>query len=230
MEDKITLEYFLTLLDEGERVLTNDRLAEKHTILDYELKERESTSTSTTGLKDLGAFNTIENSAIGENILLNCKDCLAWKNRIRFVIPILNQGCKVMFILPAPEGMTLLTADSDDYFKKWCKAIDLSLSDISLTTLIKCPTSFFKTEYADSCKSRLREEMLSIKPKVLCLLGSDLSRYMLRKELPFERLRGRKYAINNIPTYVTYSPRELVENRNLRGAIWEDLKLLKEAL
>ena len=41
MEDKLTLEYFLSLLDEGERILSGDKFGERHQIVDYELKEKQ---------------------------------------------------------------------------------------------------------------------------------------------------------------------------------------------
>lgn len=215
MEDKLTLEYFLSLLDEGERILSGDKFGERHQIVDYELKEKEAVSVE---IKE------------EEESVSKCRNCSLWINRIKYAEPIVNKDTTLMCILASPEGMKILSAPSEDYFLKWINAIGLDISNVSLTTLIKCPSNSFSAEYADSCKIYLRKEMSEIKPKVLLLMGHDVAKYMLRRDLPLDQMRGKRYVINNIPAYVTYSPHDLVDNRTLRVPIWEDLKLLKGAL
>ena len=216
MEDKLTLEYFLSLLDEGERIIKGDFFSEKVKPCSYELKDKEVKVDIKEEIKD--------------DSISSCRNCPAWRNRIKYIPPVTANECKLMCILASPERMAMLSPAADDYFKKWCSAIGLPLENVSLTTLIKCPSEIFSKEYADMCKPYLREEMQMSRPKVLLLLGQDVASYMLRKNLPIESLRGRRYIINNIATYVTYSPKDLVANRSLRVPIWEDLKLLKEAL
>lgn len=210
MEDKTTLGYFLSLLDECERIIDGDRLSEKHRIVDYALEEK-------------------KEETFVESIS-ECRNCSSWRNRVKYASPLLNNPCSLMCIVSSPEGISILSSQSADYFEKWMKAIGLALDSVSLTALIKCPCEHFNKESADRCKGNLKKEMIDISPRNILLMGEDIAKYMLRKNLPIEALRGKRYLINNIPTFVTYSPHDLVMNRALRAPIWEDLKIAKEAL
>lgn len=216
MEDNTTLEYFLSLLDEGERILTSDYMGEKHTIVEYELKDSEVKKTSESKEDDITPSS--------------CRGCAAWAGRVCYVPPKEESRCNVMCILPSPSGTRLLSPAGEDYFKKWFKAIGIDSEDVALTTLVKCPCSSFNSSYADACKGYLKSEMVNVKPRCFILFGEDVARYMLRKNGTIDTLRGKRYIVNNTPTFVTYSPEDLVKNISIKPLIWEDLQFIKGAI
>ena len=161
----------------------------------------------------------------------SCHKCKACLDRTIFAEPILNQNPKILFVAPMPEGSTIFSPSSNDYFLKWISAIKLTRRDIALTTLIKCPVKEFSKEYADICKVHLRDEMNMLKPKTMVLLGQSVSSYMLRRSGDMDSVfRKRKFSVNSIPVFCTYSPLDLVNNRALRVPIWEDLKFISSFL
>ncbi len=218
MVDNTALEYFLSLLDEGERILSSDPLCEKHTMLSYTLKEKEE--------------KPVEDIKVDESFSVNeCRACHAWVNRVQFVPAKESSECKVMCIISSPKINRLLTPKGEMFFLKWFQGIGLDISNVALTTLVKCPLKSFSALEANACKGFLKEEMTRMKPERLLLLGEDVAHYMLRRNDSMNEMRGRKYKINNIPTFVSYSPDEFVEHYNeLRAPVWQDLLFLKENL
>lgn len=215
MGDNITLECFLSLLDRAEAVIEKDNLLEEREEFGYSVKDKEIKEESIDRFEEMSSCH-------------NCKACL---DRTIFAEPILNQNPKILFVAPMPEGSTIFSSFSNDYFLKWISAIKLTRRDIALTTLIKCPVKEFSKEYADICKVHLRDEMNMLKPKTMVLLGQSVSSYMLRRSGDMDSVfRKRKFSVNSIPVFCTYSPLDLVNNRALRVPIWEDLKFISSFL
>ena len=214
MDDNMTLECFLSLLDRAEAVMEEDNLFENNIEFEYSVKDKEKE-----------AF--VEYS---EDIS-SCHKCQACLDRTIFAEPILNPNPKILFVSPMPEGTTIFSSLSNSYFYKWISAINLTRRDIALTSLIKCPVKSFSKETADICKDHLRSEMINLKPKTMVLLGQDVSSYMLRRSGDMDSVfRKRKFSVNSIPVFCTYSPLDLVNNRALRGPIWEDLQFIASFL
>ena len=215
MGDNITLECFLSLLDRAEAVIEKDNLLEEREEFGYSVKDKEIKEESIDRFEEMSSCH-------------KCKACL---DRTIFAEPILNQNPNILFVAPMPEGSTIFSPSSNDYFLKWISAIKLTRRDIALTTLIKCPVKEFSKEYADICKVHLRDEMNMLKPKTMVLLGQSVSSYMLRRSGDMDSVfRKRKFSVNSIPVFCTYSPLDLVQNRALRVPVWEDLQYISSFL
>lgn len=204
MGDKTTKEYFFSLLDDAASVVEDDALKEWHESWDYDITEGDNT----------GSYKEAVSS---------CHKCNACFSRRLYAEPVLNRNPRILFVLPSPEADTLLLPPSYSYFTKWIKAIDLRMEDISLSALIKCPVSVFSSEYADKCRDWLREEINYLKPSSIVLLGEKTACYMLRRSLPIDDMRQHSYRINGIRTFVTYTPGDLVSDREKRTPVWQDL-------
>ena len=217
MADNLTLEAFLSLLDGAESVVKGDNLSERREFLEYSVSEEKRES--------------VQHAQDSAEDLESCHDCSGCFSRQSYALPILNPQPLLMFVAPFPEGFTILSDGGRDYFNKWLMAMGLKRSDIALTTLIKCPVKEFKKESADMCRENLKNEMNRLKPKTMVLLGKDVSSYMLRREGNMDEVfRKRKFSVNSIPVFCTYSPMDLVKNRALRAPIWEDLKFISSFL
>ncbi len=210
MEENLTKECFLSLVDEAVSTLEGDTLMEEHARYDY----------TVTGRAD---------DAPSSDDISSCHKCDACYMRRIYAEPVTVQNPRFLFILPFPEGDTLLTPESRSYYTKWLSAMGCDVRSAALSTLIKCPVQNFRKDAADICKDYLREEMKSMAPHSIVLLGEDTAAYMLRRALPLDSLRQHTYRINGIPAFCTYSPSDLVRDRGLRVKIWEDLKyIMKE--
>lgn len=212
MGDNLTKEYFLKLIDGASVSLSGDALMEEHEEYDYTI-----TPSTDAVVKESDEISS-------------CHRCQACFSRRVYAEPMLRKNPLILFVLPYPEGDMMLSSESFSYFSKWLKAIGLSLDDVALSALIKCPVEKFSSSDADSCRDYLRNEMKTLSPSSIVLLGKDTASYMLKKTLDFDALRLHTYKINGIRTFTTYTPLELVRDRFLRVKIWEDLKYISNAL
>ncbi len=211
MEEKVSEECFMTLLDEAVSFLEGDALMERHESVSYSITSGE------------------ERRDVDDDIS-SCHRCGACLMRRVYAEGICGSSASVLFVLPYPEGDTMLSDASFSYYVKWLKAMGLEMKDAALCALIKCPVKAFSRESADACRDYLRNEMKRIKPRVMILLGKDAASYMLRRECDYDAMRLHSYSINGIRTFTTYSPQELVRDSSLRGKIWADLKYIMNHL
>lgn len=210
MENRETKEYFLSFLDDVNAFLKGDKIREDDYIYEY--------------------FLTPKEESKEEPDYSSCHICSAFSCRNVYADPIYKKNTKVLFILPYPDGDMMLNPKSTFYISKWVEVLGLKRDEASVVSLIKCPVNNFNTSFADSCKPYLKEEMASLKPSFLFLLGLDTARYMTRKDLDMGIFREKGFRINGIPTFVTYTPRELAQNNQLRLAVWDDLQKAKEMM
>ncbi len=210
MSDRATKEYFLSVLDDAVSSIENDKMGEWHERWGYTLEEKK------------------EESFVDD--ISSCHKCSACFRRRVYAEGIINKNPKILFVLPYPEGDTILLPPSYSYFTKWVNAMGLESADVALSALIKCPVSSFDTSAADSCRGYLKDEMALLKPSSIVLLGKDVASYMLRRSSNYDEMRQHQYKINGIKTFTTYSPLELVNDRALRAKIWEDLKFISSSI
>ncbi|MBQ0070576.1 MAG: hypothetical protein KBS81_01750 [Spirochaetales bacterium] len=245
MEDTNALECFMALLDENQRILDKDYLGEASDILEYQVKEKEKKAEAPlqrTGASFASAISrpVTPPPASGvqrapempmEEDISSCHKCRASTNSSIYAEPIQNPSPRILFVAPSPEGPSILDPASYDYFIKWINSIGLRRKDIALTTLIKCPVPEFDRGAADACRTHLRSEMASLKPGAMVLLGQDTASYMLRRQGDFQTVfRQKRFTVNNIPVFCTYTPHQLYLDRSLRGPVWQDLQFIASSI
>ena len=211
MDGNLTKECFLSLMDEAVSSIEGDALMEEHGRYAYTVTARPA-------------------DADGDDDISSCHRCDACYSRRIYAEPVIQKDPEFLFVLPYPEGDTLLSSESYSYFTKWISAIGYEVKSASLCALIKCPVQKFTKETADICRDYLRDEMKRIQPRSIVLLGEDTAQYMLRRPLPLDTLRLHTYRINGFPAFCTYTPSDLVRDRGLRAKIWEDLKYIRDEI
>ena len=219
--DRSTAEYFLEIIDDAERVLSSDTLAEDIARVSY-------------ALKNVPENKAVKKSSFEElyNTVASCHECGLCFSRRVFSRPIIKKGVKVLFIISGPSGDSLLSPEEISLFQSWWKkSIYLEEGEWALTTLVKCPSSAFSRDAADKCRVYLRTEMEESEPQMIIVMGHDAASYILGKNLPIDDLRNRRFLVNKIPLYVTYSPADFLQNKDaLRQKVWSDMLLFRKAL
>ncbi len=224
MEEKFEEnEYLLSLIDESIALFEDDPSFEERDKYSYHLEKKPENK------------KTHDNIKFQEKRLIKeeeeCYECPLYKNRFIYAFPIETVNPSALFVLPSPSGNSMLGNDALQMWKKWVDLLGLSLNQVGLTSLLKCPAdNSFDYQYADICKHFLRDELVKLQPKSIILLGESLSQYMLRNQSSFDSLRGKSYKINRIPTYVTYNPEILVRSPNLKKPAWEDIQFIRDNL
>lgn len=212
---EIERESFLALLDETESLINGDPLREETEEFEYSVSSKKEEK------------KVVEKKEESENDASTCSDCGGFMTRGTYASPLLNNNPLIFFIALSPEGDTIFNTNSEIMFNNWLKAIDVRRSEIALSTLVKCPMFSYSSSACDTCKHYLREEIASIKPRSIVLLGEDVSRYMLNyHNTSFSYFHAHKFSLNGIPTFSTNSPMDVVRDSSLRRIVWDDLRFI----
>ena len=211
---KAGLEYLMSLVDEAERIIMSDPLAEDHEVLSYSLESPAD-----------GSRSDFHRSAA------SCHDCDGYMSRTVFPRPMLKKSSRIMFIMGKPDGSMMLEGSRIADFRKWWHdSLLLQEGEWSLTSIIKCPVQVFSDAAADACRGYLKEEMEEYAPEALVILGADAARYMLRRDGSIDKFLKRRFMINHIPAFVSPSLEEYAANPSLRRAIWENFLFIRSTL
>ncbi len=132
----------------------------------------------------------------------------------------------------------LFGVEQDRMLARMLAAIQLPLSEVFITNVIKCAvpaTCQPQANHVQSCVSFLRRQITLLMPEVICTMGMVAARATLEKSLPLSRLRGRlhEYEVSRdvkIPVVTTYHPTYLLQNPEMKTATWADLQMLAREL
>ena len=208
--------YLMQLIDDAERIVVSDPLAEVISPEEYTLSQPE----ADVERKEDDFYRTVAACHL-------CKLCF---DRNTFAHPVVKKAPKVLFITESPEGDMIFSPQSISVFSAfWRDSLKLREGEWALTTLMKCPGEWSR-ESADCCKPYIRKELVDIAPGAIVLMGMNGARYMLGDRGGDSAYLQRRFTVNHIPLYVTYSPAEYSEDRNLRKSIWDNLVFIRGEL
>jgi uracil-DNA glycosylase family 4 len=117
------------------------------------------------------------------------------------------------------------------YLDKWLKAIDLDRhTNCYIGNIIKCRPPANRDPHPDEmavCLPYLEQQIEFLKPKFLLCLGRISSQILIGSAKGINSLRGGTYFYKHLPLVPTFHPSAVLRSQSLRGAVWEDLKLLR---
>ena len=221
MGDKFTEGCLMSLIDDALRIISSDTTGDEIPFVSYSLREKDAQPAK----REETALDALYREAS------SCHACSGYLSRSIFAESVARKGAKVLFIAPYPEGPVIFSSASLPVFRAWWRnSLLLEEREWALTTLIKCPVGSFSKEAADACRGILRTEMAEIAPEAMVIFGQDTAAYMLRSDSPMEKLRGKRFVVNHIPVFVTYSPMDYILNPSLKKTIWSDLLFIRRSI
>jgi len=170
----------------------------------------------------------------------DCKRCRLHEGRNRLVFGSGNEQAKLVFVGEGPgadedeQGLPfvgragqLLTQMIEATARK--EGIPLTREDVYICNVVKCRPPQNRTPEPDemqTCGEFLYRQLLAIRPKAICALGSTAAKALLGTKDGVMRLRGRWHQWRDLPVMVTYHPSYLLRpyNQNAKKEAWEDLK------
>ena len=180
-----------------------------------------------------------------------CEKCPLHKTRKQAIIGRGNQSAELMFVLIAPdtiddESGVLCDGEANKLFGKMLAAINLSVNDVYITSLLKCSVAENHTispGEIHQCKAHLKHQVQLIQPKILVLLGETTARCLMQKNLSLDDFRAMvnneiktdapitgQYQFDSIPLFVAYSPQELLLQTENKRKAWLDLQQLQKLI
>jgi DNA polymerase len=170
----------------------------------------------------------------------DCKRCRLGDGRKKIVFGSGNEQARLVFVGEGPgadedeQGLPfvgragqLLTQMIEGTARK--EGIPISRADVYICNVVKCRPPENRTPLPDEmeiCGGFLYRQLMSIRPKAICALGSTSVKALLGTKEGVTRLRGNWQKWRDIPVMVTYHPSYLLRpyNQNAKKEAWEDLK------
>ncbi|HLJ15768.1 MAG TPA: uracil-DNA glycosylase [Bryobacteraceae bacterium] len=169
-----------------------------------------------------------------------CRRCRLCEQRNSIVFGVGNEQAKLVFVGEGPgadedaQGIPfvgragqLLTQMIEGTARK--EGIPLLRKDVYICNVVKCRPPENRTPMPDEmeiCGQFLFRQLMAIRPKAICALGSTAAKALLATKDGVTRLRGKWHKWRDIPLIVTYHPSYLLRpyNQNAKKEAWEDLK------
>lgn len=136
-----------------------------------------------------------------------------------------------------PED-SIFGVEEDRMVARMLVAMNLAPGDVFITNVIKCaiPTNCKPSlENVHSCFPFLRRQIQVLQPVIICAMGIDAAKALLKSTQPLSKMRGRMHTYTEseklaIPVIPTYHPTFLLKNQKFKRATWEDLQIISKYL
>jgi DNA polymerase len=170
----------------------------------------------------------------------DCKRCRLCEGRNKIVFGSGNPQTRLVFVGEGPgadedeQGFPfvgragqLLTSMIEGTASK--EGIAIKRPDVYICNVVKCRPPENRTPLPDEmeiCGQFLFRQLMAIKPKAICALGSTAAKAVLGTKVGVTKLRGEWQKWRDIPVMVTYHPSYLLRpyNQDAKREAWEDLK------
>jgi len=170
----------------------------------------------------------------------NCRRCSLCAQRNKIVFGSGDEQARLVFVGEGPgadedaQGLPfvgragqLLTQMIDNTASK--EGIPIRRENVYIANVVKCRPPENRTPLPDEmeiCGQFLFRQLMAIKPKAICALGSTAAKALLATKDGVTRLRGNWHKWHDIPVMVTYHPSYLLRpyNANAKREAWDDLK------
>jgi uracil-DNA glycosylase family 4 len=170
----------------------------------------------------------------------DCRRCRLCEQRNKIVFGSGDENARLVFVGEGPgadedaQGFPfvgragqLLTQMIDNTASK--EGIPIRRENVYIANVVKCRPPENRAPQPDEmeiCGQFLFRQLVTIKPKAICALGSTAAKALLATKDGVTRLRGNWHKWRDIPVMVTYHPSYLLRpyNANAKREAWDDLK------
>lgn len=185
-----------------------------------------------------------DNLSLLENTIQQCDKCQLHKDRRQAITGRGKLSAELMFVLLAPDAKddavaTLCSGSANDLLAKMLAAINVSIDDVYISSLLKCCVPAMHTVSTTElhhCNDYLKQQIHLIQPKLLVILGDTAVRCMLQKNLSLDDLRAETNTnaqhnqFESVPMLVSYSPQELLQQPENKRKAWQDLQQIQKII
>jgi uracil-DNA glycosylase len=170
----------------------------------------------------------------------DCRRCRLCEQRSKIVFGSGSPEARLVFVGEGPgadedaQGFPfvgragqLLTQMIENTAAK--EGIPIKRPDVYICNVVKCRPPENRTPQPDEmeiCGEFLFRQLMTIRPKAICALGSTAAKAILNTKDGVTRLRGKWHKWRDIPVIVTFHPSYLLRpyNQDAKREAWEDLK------
>jgi len=168
----------------------------------------------------------------------DCRRCKLAPGRTNIVFGSGNPHAELMFVGEAPgadedaQGLPFV-GRAGQLLSKIIEAINMRREDVYICNILKCRPPGNRNPESDeisACEPFLFRQIASIRPKVICALGTFGAQTLLRTKEPISRLRGNFFEYRGAKLMATFHPAYLLRNPNEKRKVWDDVQKIRDYL
>lgn len=169
--------------------------------------------------------------------VIACTKCNLSKSRTCAVPGKGNQNADLLFIGEAPGRSEDLKGEpfvgaAGKILSEVLEFAGLSRDDVYITNVVKCRPPDNRVplqEEKDACSNYLADELETIKPKIICIMGNTAYGSLLGGD-SITKNRGKTIEKNGHLYFLTVHPAAAIYNQELKSVLKNDMKILVETL
>jgi len=167
-----------------------------------------------------------------------CQRCSLCHQRMNIVFGEGNVGTDLVFVGEGPgrdedqAGRPFVGA-AGQLLSKIITAMGLRREDVYICNVVKCRPPDNRVPSPEEqliCGRFLTRQLAIIEPRVVVTLGGTATGFILEKQEPVGRLRGRFHSVGAWKVMPTYHPAYLLRNPAQKRPVWQDIQLVMSEL
>jgi DNA polymerase len=168
----------------------------------------------------------------------DCRRCKLAPTRTNIVFGSGNPDAQLVFVGEAPgfdedkQGLPFV-GRAGQLLTKIIESIDIKREDVYICNVLKCRPPDNRNPEPDevlACNPFLKRQLATIRPKVVCCLGTFAAQTVLATAAPISRLRGRFHDVDGMRVIATFHPAYLLRSPDKKRDVWEDMKQIRAEL
>jgi uracil-DNA glycosylase len=168
----------------------------------------------------------------------DCQRCKLAPTRTNIVFGSGNPSAELVFVGEAPgydedqQGLPFV-GRAGQLLTKIIESINIKREDVYICNILKCRPPDNRNPEPDevaACSPFMKRQLASIKPKVVCCLGTFAAQTVLQTQAPISKLRGKFYDMDGMRIIATFHPAYLLRSPDKKREVWEDMKQIRAEL
>lgn len=170
--------------------------------------------------------------------LENCRRCELSRGRTNVVFGEGNEKAELVFVGEGPGEEEDISGRpfvgrAGQLLDKIIAAMNLKRDDVYICNVVKCRPPGNRApreEEIITCEPFLARQIATIKPRVICALGSSAARTLLKTDKTISLLRGNFATYRDIPVMPTFHPAYLLRNPGAKKQVWSDVQMIMQKM
>jgi len=168
----------------------------------------------------------------------DCQRCKLAPQRTNIVFGSGNPDAELVFVGEAPgydedqQGLPFV-GRAGQLLTKIIESINLKREDVYICNVLKCRPPDNRNPEPDevaSCNPFLKKQLATIRPKIVCCLGTFAAQTVLQMAAPISKLRGKFFDMDGMRVIATFHPAYLLRSPDKKREVWEDMKQIRAEL
>lgn len=168
----------------------------------------------------------------------DCRRCPLHRGRTNIVFGVGNPNAELMFVGEAPGHDEDLQGEpfvgrAGQLLTKIILAMGMKREEVYIGNINKCRPPNNRAPLPDeveACLPFIKAQIEAIQPRVIVCLGAVAFQNLLQTGEKITRVRGQWREFMGIKVMPTYHPAFLLRNPNMKRAVWEDMKKVRDFL